>query len=46
MSCKHEWKIQSSCGEWDGYGIDAIQYDAVWYECKLCDATKKYVGDD
>jgi hypothetical protein len=45
MSCKHIWKIHTSEGEWCGYGIDAVQYCAVWYECKLCDATKEYEGD-
>ena len=46
MSCEHIWKIETSEGEWCGYGIDAVQYTAIWYECKLCDATKEYVGDD
>ena len=38
---EHIWKIVVSCGEWEGDGIDAVQYDAVWYECK-CGATKEY----
>lgn len=44
--CNHVWKIETSEGEWCGYGMDAYQYTAIWYVCKFCDATKEYEGDE
>ena len=39
LTCGHVWKMMWSEGEWCGYGVEAEQYTAVWYECKLCGAT-------
>ena len=44
--CECDWKIEVSHGEWCGYGIDAVQFTDVWYECTKCGATKDYEGDE
>jgi len=44
--CKHAWKTIVSHGEWYGYGIDAVQYTDVWYECIKCDTVKEYIEGD
>jgi len=37
----HKW-VRLSSDEWDGYGIDAVQYIAVWHECH-CGAVKEMI---
>ena len=40
-----EWEIVVSEGHWEGHGMDAVQYDAVYYQCKHCIATKEWVEE-
>ena len=41
-----EWEIVVSEGHWAGHGMDAVQYDAMYYQCKHCIAVRDLTPEE